>query len=205
MAGATRFHLVRHATTDAVGRLLAGRAPGHGLNAQGVAEAAELAHRFCGRPPAGVLSSPRLRAQQTASAIAGQAGVPVLTEAGLDEIDFGDWTGQSFAALQPKPDWHAWNSLRSLAASPGGETMLQAQSRAIQVLQRLHAQSPGGSFVLVSHADVIKAVLAYVLGSPIDLMQRIEISPASCTTMTLCNAEMRVLVVNTTSKEGLLF
>ena len=205
MAGATRFHLVRHATTDAVGHLLAGRAPGHPLNAQGLAEAAALGRHFFGRPPAGVLSSPRLRAQQTASAIAELAGLPVLTQAGLDEIDFGAWTGQSFAALQVRPDWHAWNGLRSLAASPGGETMLQAQARAVHVMQRLHAQSPGGSFVLVSHADVIKAVLAYVLGSPVDLMQRIEISPASCTTMVLGDAEMRVLTVNYTSKEGLLF
>ena len=205
MAGATRFHLIRHATTDAMGRLLAGRAPGHPLNAQGLAEATALAQCFSGGPPTGVLSSPRLRTQQTASAIAEQAGVPVLTEAGLDEIDFGDWTGQRFAALQPRPDWHAWNSLRSLAASPCGETMLQAQARAVHVLQRVHAQYPGGSFVLVSHADVIKAVLAYVLGSPVDLMQRIEISPASCTTMTLDDADLRVLAVNRVSKEGLLF
>ena len=205
MAGVTRFHLVRHATTDAVGHLLAGRAPGHPLNAQGLAEAAVLARCFADGPSAGVLSSPRLRAQQTASAIAEQAGMPVLTEAGLDEIDFGAWTGQSFAALQPRPDWHAWNGLRSLAASPGGETMLQAQARAVHVLQRQHARSPGGAFVLVSHADVIKAVLAYVLGSPMDLMQRIEISPASCTTVSLADAETRVLRVNQTSKKGAFF
>ena len=132
----------------------------------------------------------------TANAIAAACSLPVNTEPALDEIDFGPWTGQSFAALSKRPDWTAWNTLRSLAPAPGHETMLQVQARAAALLPNLHASAPGQAFVLVSHADVVKSLLAFALGLPIDLMQRLEVSPASHSLLTLHDGSILVDYVN---------
>ncbi len=198
----TRFILVRHAATDAVGQVLAGRAEGFPLNAQGRVEAVRLAESLRALTPASVFSSPRLRARETADAI-GQAIVcDVMHDDRLDEVDFGAFQGQSFADLEHAHGWREWNMLRSLAATPGGETMLQVQTRAVSVLQDLHARSQGGVFVLVSHADIIKSVLCYALGSPIDLMQRVEIAPASTSGIAVWHDQVRVEHVNRTIWSG---
>lgn len=192
----TRFILARHAHTDAVGRVLAGRAPGHGLNAAGMEEAVRLALSLSAEAIAAVFSSPRLRARQTAEHIANATGCIVEESAGLDEVDFGGWSGRDFTDLDEAPGWAEWNALRSLAPTPGGETMLQVQARAVAVLQRLHTQRNGCAFVLVSHADVIRSVLAYALGMPIDLMQRIDIFPASRSVILLGDSSVLVHAVN---------
>ena len=190
-----RLHLVRHGHTDALGRVLSGRAPHVGLSGQGRAEASAQAATLAGRPVAGVLSSPQRRTQQTAQAIAGVFGLTVRTEPALDEIDFGTWTGSAFAALDTRAEWQAWNGLRSLAPSPG-ETMLAAQARVVALVQRLLGEWPDGELVLVSHADVIRALLAYLLGMPIDLMQRIAVSPAGRSVVVLSGTGIGVEAVN---------
>ncbi len=191
----TRFTLIRHASTDAVGRALSGRTPIK-LNAQGEAEAAQLAGGLAGTAADAILTSPQLRTQQTAAAIGQVLGLHPRPDAALDEVDFGPWTGQDFSTLDGRADWALWNAHRSLAPPPGCETMLQVQARAAAMIVRLHAQSPGGSFILVSHADVLKSVLAWALGLPIDLMQRLEISPASRSAFVLDGAGVRVEYVN---------
>ena len=193
----TLFYLVRHAHTDAVGHTLAGRATGYGLNQRGWEEAARLAGMFRDLHVPCICVSPRLRARETAGAIAAVTGAPVRDEAGLDEIDFGAWTGLSFHDLQGQPQWQGWNAFRSLEGTPGGETMLQVQARAVDVLQRLHAE--GGAYVLVSHADVVRAILAYALGTPLDLMQRITVDPASLSVVELLDRDLRVTLVNRTA------
>ncbi len=187
----TVFYLVRHASTDGVGRVLSGRTPTP-LNAAGEAEAARLAQSFAGINAQALLSSPQARTLQTARAIGGVTGLPVQQEAALDEVDFGLWTGQPFALLDGRPDWTLWNTHRSLAPPPGTETMLQVQARAARLL----AQHSGGAVILVSHADVLKSLLAWALGLPIDLMQRLEVSPASRSKMTLSDSGVQVNYVN---------
>jgi broad specificity phosphatase PhoE len=191
----TRFILVRHAHTDAVGRVLAGRAEGYGLNDTGRAEAARVARALGTSDISHVLSSPRQRAQETAIQIAQATGRVAETRDELDEIDFGDWNGHAFEALSG-PGWAAWNSLRSLSPTPGGETMLQVQVRAVGLLQLLSARRLDAAIVLVSHSDVIKAVLSYALGAPIDLMQRFDIAPASMSEVALTTNDVRVNYVN---------
>ncbi len=190
-----RLHLVRHGHTEALGRTLTGRSPGVGLSELGREQAARVALALASAGIAGVFSSPRLRTRQTAERIAGAAGCIVETEERLDEIDFGAWSGRDFCDLDGDEAWSAWNANRSLAATPGGETMLQAQARAVGFVQQLSARYAGASLVLVSHADIIKSVLAYLLGMPVDLMQRIEVSPASRSEVAFEGA-VRVMSVN---------
>ena len=175
----TVFHLVRHAEHGLLGRVLTGRMPGVSLNERGRGQASQLARRFAGCPIAVVVSSPLERAQETAGPIAAALGLKVTTDAGLDEVDFGDWTGMTFEALQGLPAWQAWNRCRGTAPTPGGEMMLEALARALRILARLHGVYPAAEVVLVSHQDVLKAMLTHYVGAPLDMLQRIELAPAS--------------------------
>ena len=189
----TVFHLVRHAEHGLLGRVLTGRMPGVPLNERGRAQATRLARHFAGRAVAAVVSSPMERAQETAAPISVALGLEVATDAGLDEINFGAWTGMTFEALQGAPGWQAWNQFRATAPTPGGETMLEALGRALRCLARWRQAVPDGEVVIVSHQDVLKAVLAHSLGAPLDLMQRIELRAGSCSVLRVFgNEDMRV-------------
>ena len=166
--------------------------PGVGLSAEGMEQAIALADALAARPVRAVLSSPVQRAQETAAAIAARHGLPVLTDAGLDEVDFGAWMGAAFADLDGDPAWDAWNCFRGVAPTPGGETMAAAQARALGAVMRARAAVPDGEAVLVGHSDVLKAVLAAVLGTPLDLLHRIELAPASRSVVVLWDDGARV-------------
>lgn len=195
-AGMTTLHLVRHAAHGLLGRVLTGRMAGVGLSAEGQGQAERLAEGLRGRPIAAVVSSPLQRARETAAPLASRLGLAVTLDAGLDEIDFGEWTGLEFAALEGRADWAAWNRFRSAAACPGGETMLSAQARALTAVLRLAAAHPGGELVLVSHQDVLKSLLAHFLGIPLDLMSRIAFDPAHRSSVTLFETDVRVDGIN---------
>jgi probable phosphoglycerate mutase len=80
---------------------------------------------------------------------------------------------------------------------PGGEALREVQFRAVQALEQLGEQHDADSVVVVSHADVIKLVLAHFLGLHIDLFQRIAVSPASVSVLQLSERGfVRVLRVN---------
>ena len=191
---ACTVHLVRHAEHGQFGRVLTGRCEGAALSDAGVLQAEGLARCYAGADIRAVLTSPVQRARETAGRLAAALGMVPSTEPGLEEIDFGAWAGERFDDLATQPGWAAWNSARSLAPTPGGETMLAVQARAVAAVMRQRAG--GGTVVAVSHADVIKAVLAYVLGMPLDLMHRLDIGPASRSVIVLGQAFARVEAVN---------
>ena len=194
MQAACTFHLVRHAHHSLLGNTLAGRTPGVALSTEGGTQAEALAQHFRHSPARAVVSGPADRARQTAAPIAAALNLAPQTDSAFDEIDFGDWTGRSFKALSLVAEWDAWNDARSLALTPGGETMLAVQARAIAGLMALRVV--GGAVVVVSHGDVIKAILAYALGMPLDLLHRLEVAPASRSTLVLGASFAQVLAVN---------
>lgn len=193
---ATTFLLVRHAEHDLLGKVLTGRMPGVGLGPVGRRQAQFLARHFREAAVTAVQSSPRERARQTAEPIAAGLSLACETAAGLDEIDFGAWTGKGFDELAGDPAWRRWNEARAAARCPGGESMLEAQARLLAHLDSLCAAHPGGVLVLVSHADMIKAALLHVLGASLDAIHRIEIAPASVSTLVLGDWGGKVVAVN---------
>lgn len=188
--------LIRHATTDHVGRVLGGWTPGVHLNALGIEQADALAARLAPLPLAAVYASPLERAQETAARVAARRHIAVQVAAEAGEVRFGAWTGRSFAELAGDEAWQRWNHLRSMARAPDGETALEVQARIVALLERLRIAHPDACVAVVSHADVIKLALAHVLGVPIDGTRRIEISPASVSTLALDAGDVRVLGVN---------
>jgi len=170
----TTFFLLRHAAHDNLAGYLAGRVPGVHLGEAGRAQAGRLAQRMRHEAVAAIHASPRERAQETATIVAAACGVEqVVTEPDLDEVDFGrEWEGKEFVALERDPAWRMWNSMRSLARTPGGESMLDVQRRAMGVLERTALRYVDAALAIVSHSEVIKAIVSYVLGLPIDAWSR---------------------------------
>jgi broad specificity phosphatase PhoE len=176
-------HLVRHAAHGDLGKRLTGRAPGIPLTLEGLAQATRVARRLGGRDIAAIHSSPSRRARETATAIARLVGIGVEVAPALAEVDFGDWTGKRFDELYGDAAWERWNSRRSTACPPQGETMTAAQNRAVSHVEHLAAAHRGREVVVVSHCDVIRAVVAHYLGLPLDNLLRFDIDPASVTTL----------------------
>lgn len=193
----TTFYLLRHAAHDDVGLYLAGRAPHVQLGPDGLAQAARLGVRMAREAVEAVFASPRERAQQTAAAVAAaRGGLAVETAEALDEVDYGSWSGSTFAQLDAREDWRRWNALRSLAQTPSGETMLDVQGRAVGFVRKLAIRHSEARLALVSHADVIRSVVGHVLGLPIDAWQRFDVAPASITTLVIGDWGARLLTLN---------
>jgi probable phosphoglycerate mutase len=192
----TIFHLIRHAAHDRIGTVLVGRLNGVHLSLAGRAEAKELARAFAREEISAVISSPRERAQETAEPIAQELGLTMRISNALDEVNFGGWQGQSFSGLAGDQGWQRWNTFRSMTRPPRGEMIAEVQSRMMGEMLHLHATDPGGEFILVSHAEPIRASLLLVLGLSADLWSRIEIEPASISTIVLDETGGRILRMN---------
>ncbi|MDR6955799.1 broad specificity phosphatase PhoE [Ancylobacter sp. 3268] len=193
----TTFLLLRHAAHENAGGFLAGRADGVCLQEAGLAQARRLGERLRREPIATLYSSPRERARQTAAAVAevcGMAG-PHVVEA-LDEIDFGAWSGSTFDVLNQDPAWRAWNERRSLARTPNGERMIDAQARMLAAMEQMALRAPDATVAFVTHADVIKAAVMYHLGLRLDDWWRLEIGPASITRVVVDNRGARLIGLN---------
>ncbi len=198
----TTFLLIRHGSHDLLGRTLAGRAPEVHLNARGHSEAAHLAERLASMPVSAIYTSPMERALETASPLAARFGLDLRVRAGLDEIDFGEWTNRPFSALALLSDWQRWNSERSHGRPPGGESMSEVQARIATEIERLAPLHDDETVALVSHGDVIKAALMHVLGIPLDHVARFEISPASVSVLLAGEGAPQVARMNDTGGFG---
>ncbi len=166
--------LVRHGQTDwnpiqkVMGR---GDIP---LNAVGKKQVENLRDWIKNIPVDAIYSSPMPRALQTAEIIAADKSLKVFPEEGVAEIDYGDWVGLTFKDLAVKhPDhYHAYRFQASKMQIPGGEAVIDVEKRAVAAIEKLRKKYTKGEKVLVvSHADVIKALLLHYLKLPIDYLQ----------------------------------
>jgi broad specificity phosphatase PhoE len=175
----TTILLIRHATNDYVDKILAGRLPGVHLNQAGRIQAERLADHLKLQPIRAVFSSPLERAIETATPMATQMKLEIQIEADLIEFNFGDWTGMDLTELRKMPEWERFNCFRSFTRPPRGELFSELQQRMVFTLEKITLAHPGQMVAVVTHADHIRATLAYYLGFPADSIFRLKISPAS--------------------------
>ena len=194
--------LVRHGTTATTGTILPGRAPGLHLAEAGRAQAEAAAARIGSLSDVrAVYASPLERAQETAAPIARATGRRVRTVEGLNECDFGAWTGRKLAELRRLAAWRQVQNVPSGFRFPGGESFAEMQTRICGALGQLAARHRGGAIVAVSHADPIKAAVAQAVGTPLDLFQRLVVSPCSVTVIVYSGGGPVVLTVNSTGDD----
>lgn len=208
--------LLRHGRTRAnADGTLAGWTPGVALDETGLAQARRVGERLLASGPVAVVASPLQRCQETAAAVlaAQPAGQEVArhTDERLGEARYGAWTGRPLAELAKEPLWRTVQDQPSQVTFPPSpdfehEAMAAMQERAVAAVQEWDARveaehGPGATWVAVSHGDVIKAVLAHALATPLDEFQRIVVDPASLSIVHLTSARPFVLRTNDTGSD----
>jgi probable phosphomutase (TIGR03848 family) len=194
--------LLRHgrSTANSAG-VLAGRTLGVGLDEGGVAQAQALVERLAQLPLAAVVSSPLQRCQETVAPLAQARELEVTVDDRFVEVDYGQWTGRELSKLGKEPLWKVVQSHPSAAVFPGGEGLAALQARAVAAVREWDAKlaaehGPQVLWLVCSHGDVIKAVLADALGVHLDGFQRIVANPCSVSAVTYTETRPFVQRVN---------
>lgn len=163
--------------------MLAGWTPGVRLDERGRKQAADLAGRLAPLPLDAIVASPLERCQETARAIlAARDGMEVRTDERFGEVRYGDWTGRKLEELAKEELWKVVQAHPSAVRFPGGESLAAVQHRAIAAVREWNERlGPKATYVVCSHGDVIKAIVADALGLHLDQFQRIQADPAALT------------------------
>ncbi|MFE9397811.1 histidine phosphatase family protein [Streptomyces flavidovirens] len=180
--------LVRHGRSTAnTAGLLAGWTPGVTLDERGAAQAAALPGRLAGVPLAAAVTSPLERCRETLQPLLeARPGLPSHTDERIGECHYGDWSGRKLAELSDEPLMAAVQQHPSSVTFPGGESMRAMQARAVDAVRDWNARidaehGEDAVYLMCSHGDIIKSVVADALGLHLDLFQRIHVDPCSLT------------------------
>ena len=190
--------LIRHATAEYKPGRLYGWTPGVHLSSQGHDEAKHLAERLEAVRLRAIYSSPLERCLETAGPISAGRRLELRVEEKLGEVQYGSWQGRTYRSLVKTPLWRTVQLVPSQATFPGGESLLELQRRGVEAVEEIRRRHRRGVVAAVSHADMIKAILAHYLGLHLDLFQRINVEPASVSAIALGNGFPRVLRVGDT-------
>jgi probable phosphoglycerate mutase len=193
----TTLLLARHGLTDLTGPVLAGRTPGVHLSEAGRAQAAALAGRVAGVRLDAIVSSPLERCRETAEAVAQGREMDVRIDDRFIECGYGEWTGRPLAELAKEPLWQVVQAHPSAVTFPEGESLAGMQHRAVAAVREWNRTLGSKAVYLVcSHGDVIKAIVADALGLHLDQFQRITADPAALTVIRYAPLRPFVLRVN---------
>ncbi|MBN1438093.1 MAG: histidine phosphatase family protein [Anaerolineales bacterium] len=188
--------LVRHGETDWLGERLAGRLPDVHLNAEGRRKAETVAAMLRDVPLAEVYSSPLERAVETAEPAARTAGLRIVRDDRLQEVDFGGLAGFPYAELREVPIWRKVHRDPASVRYPGGESLQEVQDRAVRFIKELQSGRESGVVAAFTHADTIRLALAFFLGMPLASYHALVTDPASVSVLSLTGRVVRVHGVN---------
>jgi len=193
----TYLFLIRHGENEWTERgALAGRTPSVPLNEKGKEQANQVAERLKVQPITAVYSSPLLRCLESAQPLAAALNLSITVEPGVLEVDYGDWRGGELKELSKRPEWKLVQIFPGGFRFPGGETLREVQNRVITTLERIRTEHAGEVVAVYAHGDVLRTSLAYYLGTPLDLFQRIQISTASISVVAFHRFGPSILAMN---------
>ena len=194
--------LLRHgrSTANSAG-VLAGRSPGVALDEHGQAEVKTLVERLATVPLAAVVSSPLQRCRETVGPLAQARELEVTVDDRFVEVDYGEWTGREVRKLGKERLWKVVQSHPSAVVFPGGEGLAALQARAVAAVREWDAKlaaehGPHVLWLVCTHGDIIKAVLADALGMHLDGFQRIVVNPCSVSAVSYTETRPFVQRVN---------
>ena len=172
--------LLRHGQTPmSVQKRYSGRTDAP-LTDTGIRQAAAAAKRLTSVGLDAIVTSPLQRAVRTAEEVAAATGIPVLTDDGFRETDFGAWEGLTFAEVRERwpSEVTAWLADPSVAP-PGGESFADVSERVTAALHRVLAARAGQTVLIVSHVTPIKTLVATALLAPPAALYRMHLDVAA--------------------------
>jgi len=181
----TTLILIRHGHNDWADKKLAGWLPDVHLNELGRKQAQDLVERLKPIEIAAIYASPLDRTVETAQPLARARGLKINKVPHLGEVKYGDWQGQSLKVLAQKKEWKHVQAAPSTFTFPNGESFRELQNRAVAAVEKIAAAHADDTVALFSHGDVIKVIVAYYAGIALDNFQRIAVSPASISVITV--------------------
>jgi broad specificity phosphatase PhoE len=183
----TRLLLIRHAEIERRYQHAFGGRIDMDLSPRGRAQARTLAEFLHGKPLAAIYASPMKRVQQTLAPFL-KNGAPAQTILpGLQEVDFGDWSGYNWNQVREKFGVHPYDWLDEieLGAVPNGENGVQFRARVEACLYKIIRRHPGETVAIFSHGGVIRMTLAILLNLPLPKTNLFEIEYTSITQVLL--------------------
>jgi probable phosphomutase (TIGR03848 family) len=196
----TTVLLVRHGRTTANDAgVLAGWTEGVSLDPTGEEQVRALASRMAPVPLAAVVTSPLQRCRETTALLVDGRDVPVHVDERVGEVRYGDWSGRELKKLAKEPLWKVVQAHPSAMEFPGeaGESMRAMAGRAVDAVREWNDRlGDDAVYAVVSHGDVVKAVLADALGMHLDQFQRLVVDPGSVSIVTYTQLRPFVVRVN---------
>jgi ribonuclease H / adenosylcobalamin/alpha-ribazole phosphatase len=172
--------LLRHGQTPmSVQKRYAGRSDVP-LTETGVRQAAAAAKRLASAGIGGIVTSPLQRAVRTAEEVAAVTGVPLQTDDGFRETDFGAWEGLTYAEVRERwpSELTAWLADPTVGP-PGGESFAEVSQRVTAAMDRVRAGRDGQTVLIVSHVTPIKTLVAEALLAPPSALYRMHLDVAA--------------------------
>ncbi len=160
------------------------------LNERGREQARRLAERLRAQPLSAVYSSDLSRAVDTARAIAEVHGLPVLTDAALREVHYGDWEGLTMEEVGER--WserlNNWRRVPLENPPPHGETLEEVVARVKVKTNEIVSTHPDATVAVVGHSGSLKAAMLWALGKSLAEWRTFQIDNASISVLQFrCN------------------
>jgi probable phosphoglycerate mutase len=198
LAAMTLLFLVRHGLTADTGKRLTGWKPGIHLSDRGREQAEQVADRLARARLRAIYASPIERCLETAAPLARLTRLPVGTLQELGEVRYGRWTDRPIKQLVRTRLWRVVQQTPSHVRFPDGESLREVQVRAVDAIERIVGAHPRARVAVVTHADVIRLLLAHFAGVHLDLFQRLMVDPASISIVAAGEGTPRIVRVNDT-------
>ncbi|WP_045119137.1 histidine phosphatase family protein [Haliangium ochraceum] len=168
------------------------------LNATGREHAERLAGWLEGLGIGEILSSPLVRALDTAKTIGNRLGIEIARDHRLIELDLGRWQSKTMAEVMASDEYAAFLEDPLRVEAPGGETFQQVKQRASAALEQALEDNPAGATIaVVTHARVIRVLLAHYLGAPPATYHRLRLQPGSVSVLAFTHDSHRPWVLAT--------
>ncbi len=166
------------------------------LNETGVAQCRAAVSFLAAMGIRRLVASPLIRARESADIVAAGLGLPVETDPGLCEVDFGSWAGRCYDELIPTAAYQHYRADPLRNPPPAGETISVVQARGLVAVERALATADGGRLLIVSHGDLIRSLLCHLLGLELRQYRRLRVDNGSISAADMRNGAVRVQYVN---------
>ncbi len=191
------FYLIRHGECDCGQLKLLGRTDAH-LNDRGVEQAKRLSVALRDIQFDRIISSPVMRAMQTAQLIALLQQREVTVDDSFQEISYGKWTDKSFSELRNDKLWDKFNRFRAFSRIPDGEMMIDVQCRVVEKMEKLRREPSDQAVCIVSHSDPIKAILSYYCAIDVNAIHGLSVDNGSVSVLDMTASTVSIGAVNYT-------